>query len=168
MVELGLGITIPSLTLVRYDRDGETPWPQAQVFTLVRWAQDSLYHTYQSWVIQARGCGDYIHQPIIIYIYMYIYIYIYYCWYFNLNRSIYETLLKQQHRYLWLWFAHQFLKRLKRSFGNEVASVFCLKCRCNLFGKGKNTVYCLWVPRCFCVRNAKASNCCFLRTVHAN
>jgi len=32
-------------------------------------------------------------------------------------------------------------------FGNEVASAFCLKRRCNLFGK-KNTFYCVWAP-CF-------------------
>jgi len=27
--------------------------------------------------------------------------------------------------------------------------VFCLKRRCNLFGKGKNTAYCLWEPHVF-------------------
>ena len=40
------------------------------------------------------------------------------------------------------------LHLFKSPFVNEVASVFCLKHRYNLFGK-KNTVYCVWVPHVF-------------------
>jgi len=54
-------------------------------------------------------------------------------------------------------------------FGNEVASAFCLKRRCNLFGKKKHILLCMG-PMFFRVRVAgkeEAAFCCFMNTVHA-